>query len=84
MQASWHTVHKLDSEKGLLALDQLTHHTPHLTLFRIPRSARRQMLRQVEGFGVSVTTVFGDLTSLCGDIRDRHQPMWLHKKATGA
>jgi hypothetical protein len=74
MQASWHTAHKFSEGKGLLALDDLSTHHPHLTLFRVPRKTRASMLTQLEQVGISVTTVFGDLPSLCADIGNRFRP----------
>jgi hypothetical protein len=72
MQAAWHTVHKYTPAKGLLAVDRIKVHTPHLALFRIPVASRSRMLKQVERSGITVTTVFGDLAKLCADIGVRH------------
>lgn len=72
MQAAWHSVHKFDVKKGLLAIDQLGKHLPHLTRFNIPTKARTSMLLALERSGITVTTVFNDLPSLCTDIANRH------------
>jgi len=74
MQAGWHTVHKYDPTHGLRALDELKTHAPSLALFRIPQEDRAAMLTQLEKFGITVSTVFGDLSNLCNDIAGRHQP----------
>jgi hypothetical protein len=73
MQAGWHTVHKYDESRGLLAIDRMKTHQPNLTLFRIPSKAKGKMLEQLEGSGITVTTVFGDLSALCFDIARRHR-----------
>lgn len=75
MQAAWHSVHKFDPEKGLLAIDRLKTHMPHLTRLNIPAGARSAMLSQLKHSGITVTTVFGDLPTLCTDIANRHRPL---------
>ncbi len=74
MQAAWHTVHKYDSEIGLVAIDKMSIHWPHLALFRIPAETRDTVLNTLERSGVTVTTVFGDLSTLCANIAARHRP----------
>ncbi len=73
MQAGWHTAHIYSPGKGLLAIDKVKVHVPHLAIFLIPQAERKIMLTQLEGFGISATTVFGDLASLCNDIGNRYR-----------
>jgi hypothetical protein len=73
MQAGWHTVHMYHTKTGLVALDRIEYHARHLSLFRIPQMSRASMLEQLEKSGITVTTVFGDLSSLCNDMANRHK-----------
>jgi hypothetical protein len=72
MQAGWHSAHRFTKAQGLLAIDRIKEHATNLALFRIPRSKRGGVFDRLEGSGISVTTVFGDLPSLCSFISDRH------------
>lgn len=73
MQAGWHTVHSFREKQGLVALDQLPQLAAHLVLFRLPHVAKSKMLRELHASGVSVATIFGDLSSLCGSITNRYR-----------
>jgi hypothetical protein len=74
MQAGWHTAHKFQEGKGLVALDEIKVHHKNLALFRVPKKDRKAVQEQLEQIGISVTTVFGDLPSLCSDIGKRFRP----------
>jgi hypothetical protein len=75
LQAGWHTVHSFKPGEGLRAIDRLKQHADSLALFRIPATKRRQLLKDLEATGVSATTVFGDLPSLCTSITNRHRSL---------
>jgi len=74
-QAGWHTVHKFQKGRGLMAIDLMTSHHAHLTKIVIPRAKRDSILSALEGIGISVTTVFGDLSTLCSYISTRYRPI---------
>jgi len=64
-QAGWHTAHKYEQGRGLVALDFMSSHHEHLRKIVIPASARARLLAAVEGTGVTVQTVYWDLGRFC-------------------
>lgn len=74
MQAGWHSVHKYEAKKGLRAIDDLSLHAQYLAKFVIPKDDRKIVFDELEGAGISVTSVFGDLSSLCSFISNRYSP----------
>jgi FRG domain-containing protein len=73
MQAGWHTAHEFEPATGLVAIDHVPKLTRRIALFQIPKENRKELQQQLERCGISVTTVYGDLASLCGDIANRYR-----------